>query len=97
MTAALQHEYTVSANVFVSSDCVCACVCVCVCVCVYELLTGNSEYISLDLSGDLEATSPLSVVCPTQARHIGHTALMDVHHTVWKTHTRTHTCIFNVA
>lgn len=47
-------------------------------------LTGNSEDISLDLSGDVHATSSLGVVCPTQAGHIGHAALMDVHHTVWR-------------
>lgn len=47
-------------------------------------LTGNSEDISLDLSGDVHATSPLGVVCPTQAGHVGHAALMDVHHTVWR-------------
>lgn len=47
-------------------------------------LTGNSEDVSLDLSGDVHATSPLGVVCPTQAGHVGHAALMDVHHTVWK-------------
>lgn len=47
-------------------------------------LTGNSEDVSLDLSGDVHATSPLGVVCPTQAGHVGHAALMDVHHTVWR-------------
>lgn len=47
-------------------------------------LTGNSEDISLNLSGDVHATSPLGVVCPTQAGHVGHAALMDVHHTVWR-------------
>lgn len=69
----------------------CKLVAVGVCVRLWDILTGNSEYISLDLSGDLDATSPLSVVCPTQARHIGHTALMDVHHTVWNTYAHTHT------
>lgn len=61
-----------------------------ICVRLSDTLTGNSQYVGLDLSGDLEAASPLSVVCPTQARHIGHTALMDVHHAVWKTHTQTY-------
>ena len=50
--------------------------------CLWKKLTGNSEDISLDLSGDVHATSPLGVVCPTQAGHVGHAALMDVHHTV---------------
>lgn len=52
--------------------------------CFSGKLTGHSEHISLDLCGDVEATSPLSVICPTQAGHVGHAALMDVHHTVWK-------------
>lgn len=47
-------------------------------------LTCNSEDISLDLSGDVHATSPLGVVRPTQAGHVSHAALMDVHHTVWR-------------
>lgn len=47
-------------------------------------LTCNSEDISLDLSGDVHATSPLGVVRPTQAGHVGHAALVDVHHTVWR-------------
>lgn len=54
----------------------------CVGVFVEKKLTGNSEDVSLDLSGDVHATSPLGVVCPTQAGHVGHAALMDVHHTV---------------
>lgn len=51
---------------------------------LWNTLTGNSEDVSLDLSGDIHATSPLGVVCPTQAGHVGHAALMDVHHTVWR-------------
>lgn len=52
------------------------------CACLWDILTGNSENIGLNLGGDLDATSPLSVVCATQTRHVGHTSLMDVHHTV---------------
>lgn len=51
-------------------------------MCHSDALTGNSEDISLDLGGDLEATSPLGVVRPAQAGHVGHAALVDVHHTV---------------
>lgn len=50
--------------------------------CFGDTLTGHSEHISLDLSGDHDATSPLGVVRPAQAGHIGHATLMDVHHTV---------------
>lgn len=52
--------------------------------CLWKRLTGDSEDVSLDLSGDVHATSPLGVVGPTQAGHVGHAALVDVHHTVWR-------------
>lgn len=48
-----------------------------------QTLTGDGEHVGLDLSFDLEATSPLGVIRPTQAGHVGHAALVDVHHTVW--------------
>lgn len=52
-------------------------------LCCRETLTGDGEHVGLDLSFDLEATSPLGVICPAQAGHVGHAAFMDVHHTVW--------------
>lgn len=48
-----------------------------------QTLTGDGEHVGLDLSLDLEATSPLGVIRPTQAGHVGHAAFVDVHHTVW--------------
>lgn len=45
-------------------------------------LTGDGENVVRDLGGDLQASSPLGVIRPTQARDVGHTSLVDVHHTV---------------
>lgn len=53
------------------------------CVSGQRWLTADGEHIVLDLCSDLDAAPPLSVVSPTQTRHVGHTALMDVHHAVW--------------
>lgn len=44
--------------------------------------TGDGESVAGDLGSDLDASSPLGVICPTQTRDIGHTPLVDVHHTV---------------
>lgn len=60
-------------------------------------LTGDGEHVGLDLGLDLEAASPLGVVRPTQAGHVGHAAFVDVHHTVWgggeeRTLRRDYTC-----
>lgn len=48
-----------------------------------QWLTADGEHVVLDLCGDLDAAPPLSVVSPTQTRHVGHAALMDVHHAIW--------------
>ncbi len=53
------------------------------CVSGQRWLTADGEHIVLDLCSDLDAAPPLSVVSPTQTRHVGHTALMDVHHAIW--------------
>lgn len=45
-------------------------------------LTRDGESVVSDLSRDLDAPSPLSVIRPAQARHVGHAPLVDVHHTV---------------
>lgn len=45
-------------------------------------LTDDGERLLLDLCRDIDASSPLSVIRPTQAWDVGHTPLVDVHHTV---------------
>lgn len=45
-------------------------------------LTGDGERVLGDLGRYLDASSPLGVICPTQARDVGHTPLVDVHHTI---------------
>ena len=54
------------------------------------VLTADGEHVGLDLCSDLDATPPLGVVRATQARHVGYTALMDVHQTVWKNNACAH-------
>lgn len=54
-----------------------------VCVCEEtEKLTGDGESVGSDLSSDVDASSPLGMICPTKTRDVGHTPLVDVHHTV---------------
>ena len=45
-------------------------------------LTGDGESVIADLGRDLDASSPLGVIGPTQTRDVGHAPLVDVHHTV---------------
>lgn len=57
--------------------------CACVCACKEtETLTADGESVLSDLGRDVDASSPLCVICPTQARDVGHTSFVDVHHTV---------------
>lgn len=45
-------------------------------------LTGDGESVLNDLCRDVDASSPLGVIRPAQARDVGHTPFVDVHHTV---------------
>ncbi len=53
----------------------------CVCVCVWEELTGHGEHIIRDTSTEMHPSSPLCVVCSTQAGNILHASFMNIHHT----------------
>lgn len=48
-------------------------------------LTGDGERVVCNLGGDVDASSPFRVICSTQARDVGDTSLVDVHHTVCET------------
>lgn len=69
--------------------------CICICVCVFNekkseneerkgqrALTGDGESVVSDLRRDVDASPPLCVIGTAQARDIGDTSLVDVHHTV---------------
>lgn len=45
-------------------------------------LTGDGESVVSDLRRDVDASSPFRVIRPAQARDVGDTSLVDVHHTV---------------
>lgn len=52
------------------------------CARVCGRLTGDGESVVSDLRRDVDASSPFRVIRPAQARDVGDTSLVDVHHTV---------------
>ena len=49
-----------------------------------ENSTRDGESLLHHLGSDVDASSPLRVVCSTQAGDVRHAALVDVHHAVWE-------------